>query len=131
MGRAYKASYAGPERFTAFGGTFCKIERSAAPELYALAQAFPKEFSRALRFAGNLLRAELKAALRGSGGLRASWPELSRMHRYRRMAGVIGWRPVYWKRVSVPRRPACTASRKRAAEDVTAPTSTRFAFIIL
>ena len=42
MGRAYKASYAGPERFTAFGGTFCKIERSAAPELYALAQAFPK-----------------------------------------------------------------------------------------
>ena len=85
MGRAYKASYAGPERFTAFGGTFCKIERSAAPELYALAQAFPKEFSRALRFAGNLLRAELKAALRGSGGLRASWPELSRMHRYRRM----------------------------------------------
>ncbi|WP_302981741.1 hypothetical protein, partial [Bilophila wadsworthia] len=85
MGRAYKASYAGPERFTAFGGTFCKIERSAAPELYAMAQAFPKEFSRALRFAGNLLRAELKAALRGSGGLRASWPELSRMHRYRRM----------------------------------------------
>lgn len=85
MGRAYKASYAGPERFTAFGGTFCKIERSAAPELYAMAQAFPKEFSRALRFAGNLLRAELKAALRGSGGLRASWPELSRMHQYRRM----------------------------------------------
>lgn len=83
MGRAYKASYAGPERFTAFGGTFCKIERSAAPELYAMAQAFPKEFSRALRFAGNLLRAELKAALRGSGGLRASWPELSRMHQYR------------------------------------------------
>ena len=54
MGRAYKASYAGPERFTAFGGTFCKIERSAAPELYAMAQAFPKAFSRALRFAVEL-----------------------------------------------------------------------------
>ena len=73
MGRAYKTSYAGPERFTAFRGTFCKIEQSAAPELYAMAQAFPKEFSRALRFAGNLLRAELKAALRGTGGVRASW----------------------------------------------------------
>ena len=86
MGRAHKANYAGPEAFAAFGGgTFCKIERSAAPELYALAQAFPKEFSRALRAAGNLLRAELKAALRGSGGLRDSWPELSRMHQYRRM----------------------------------------------
>ena len=85
MGRAYKTSYAGPERFTAFRGTFCKIEQSAAPELYAMAQAFPKEFSRALRFAGNLLRAELKAALRGTGGVRASWPELSKMHRYRRM----------------------------------------------
>lgn len=30
MGHAYKASYTGPERFTAFGGTFYKIERSAA-----------------------------------------------------------------------------------------------------
>ena len=49
----------------------------------------------------------------------------------RRMAGVTGWLPVYWNRVSVPRRPACTASRNRAAEGVTAPTSTRFAFIIL
>ena len=85
MGRAYKTSYAGPERFTAFGGTFCKIERSAAPELYALALRFPEAFSRALRHAGYLLRGELKAALRGSGGLRASWPELSRMHQYRRM----------------------------------------------
>lgn len=64
----------GPERFTAFGGTFCKIERSAAPELYALALRFPEAFSRALRHAGYLLRGELKAALRGSGGLRASWP---------------------------------------------------------
>lgn len=85
IGRAYKTSYAGPERFTAFGGTFCKIERSAAPELYALALRFPEAFSRALRHAGYLLRGELKAALRGSGGLRASWPELSRMHQYRRM----------------------------------------------
>ena len=68
MGRAYKTSYAGPERFTAFGGTFCKIERSAAPELYALALRFPEAFSRALRHAGYLLRGELKAALRGSGG---------------------------------------------------------------
>ena len=85
MGRAYKTSYAGPGRFTAFGGTFCKIERSAAPELYALALRFPEAFSRALRHAGYLLRGELKAALRGSGGLRASWPELSRMHQYRRM----------------------------------------------
>ena len=85
MGRAYKTSYAGPERFAAFGGTFCKIEQSAAPELYAMAQAFPKEFSRALRYAGYLLRGELKAALRGTGGVRASWPELSKMHRYRRM----------------------------------------------
>lgn len=78
MGRAYKTSYAGPERFTAFGGTFCKIERSAAPELYALALRFPEAFSRALRHAG------LPAARRAQGrparfrGLRASWPELSR-----------------------------------------------------
>ena len=74
MGRAYKASYAGPEQFVAFGGgTFCKIERSAAPELYAL------------RHAGYLLRGELKSALRGTGGVRASWPELSKMHQYRRL----------------------------------------------
>ena len=86
MGRAYRATYAGPERFSAFGGagTFCKIEQSAAPELYALAQQFPKEFSRSLRYAGNLLRAELKGALRGET-IRATWPELSKMHQYRRM----------------------------------------------
>lgn len=88
MGRRFSGRrYDGPEDFRAFDGekTFFKVEESAAPELYALAQRFPEAFSRALKSVGNALRLELRTALSKGGPDGVRWPELSRMHVYRRM----------------------------------------------
>lgn len=88
MGRRFSGRrYDGPEDFRAFDGenTFFRVEESAAPELYALAQRFPEAFSRALKSVGNALRLELRTALSKGGPDGVRWPELSRMHVYRRM----------------------------------------------
>lgn len=75
------------ENFQGFDGerTFFRVEESAAPELYALAQRFPDAFSRALKSIGNVLRLELRSAMTKGGPDGARWPALSRMHLYRRM----------------------------------------------
>lgn len=67
-------------------GTFYKVLESAAPELYVMAQKFPKAFSRALKSAGYTLRTRLKRALGNSDDpIAAQWAERSRMHIYARM----------------------------------------------
>ncbi len=75
------------EGFFDFGdqGTFFRVTESTAPELYTLAAKFPRAFSRALKSAGFMLRGRLKDAMVKGGPDGARWPELSRMHIYRRM----------------------------------------------
>ena len=84
--RSFKP-YAGPESFTAFkgDGTLFKISESAAPELHALAKRFPEAFSKALKSLGWFIRGEMKTALVKGGPAGAQWPELSKMHIYRRL----------------------------------------------
>lgn len=75
-------------------GTFFKVEQSAAPDLYALAERFPKAFTRALKSVGNSLRGQMRAAMRNGGPVGYTWPKISQMHTYRRMdllkAGGVG-----------------------------------------
>ena len=88
MPRFQNKTYAGPEEFTGFGesgGTLFKVTKNAAPELYALATQFPAAFSSALKTVGFFVRGEMKSALRKGGPKGVEWPELSRMHVYRRM----------------------------------------------
>lgn len=75
------------EGFFDFGdqGTFFRVTESAAPELMALAEKFPRAFSRALKSVGYMLRGRLRDAMVKGGPDGARWPELSRMHIYRRM----------------------------------------------
>lgn len=75
------------EGFFDFGdqGTFFRVTESAAPELMALAEKFPRAFSRALKSLGYMLRGRLKDAMVKGGPSGVRWPELSRMHLYRRM----------------------------------------------
>lgn len=88
MPRFFNRTYDGPEDFTSFGdsgGTLFKISRNAAPEIYALAQKFPQAFTSALKSLGWFIRGELKGALVKGGPKGVQWPELSKMHIYRRM----------------------------------------------
>ncbi|WMW64396.1 hypothetical protein [Nitratidesulfovibrio liaohensis] len=66
--------------------TLFRVDDEAAPYMAWLAKEFPKEFPRALRHAAYLLQQDLRRTLRQeSSAPGTSWPELSRMHVFRRM----------------------------------------------
>lgn len=87
MARNTFKRYAGPEQFTPLsGGTeIFSISEDAAPQLYALAQQFPKEVDKALKSLGFYIHGSMKAVMRAGGPAGSPWAKRSRMHVYRRM----------------------------------------------
>lgn len=75
-----------PEGFYSGTGTFFKIEQSAAPALYDLANTFPKAFSKALKSLGFSLKNLMQLGISTQGqSVGQQWAALSMMQKYRRM----------------------------------------------
>lgn len=74
-------------RFTALGGDtkLFKITEEASPEIFALAQLFPKAVWNALFMLGGHTRKRMRRAVNEGGTSAHRWLGLSDLHRYRRM----------------------------------------------
>lgn len=76
------------DKFAAFGGganELFRIDKDAAPELFALAESFPTAMHKALFMLGGHARQAMRAAAKAGGTNGHAWLGLSALHRSRRM----------------------------------------------